>query len=61
MNNNFSATIPYELEQMRNEVKEFMDDLTARDQRMMFVTVTLVHTADTMEQLNNDIVKPLEI
>ena len=54
MNNNFSATIPYELEQMRNEVKEFMDDLTARDQRMMFVTVTLVHTANTIEQLNSD-------
>ena len=43
MNNNFSATVPYEMEQMRSEIKEFMDDLTARDQRMMFVTMTLVH------------------
>ncbi len=54
MNNNFSATIPYELEQMRSEIKEFMDDLTTRDQRMMFVTMTLVHIADTLEELNND-------
>ncbi len=54
MNNNFSATVPYEMEQMRNEIKEFMDDLTARDQRMMFVTMTLVHIADTLAELDND-------
>lgn len=54
MNNNFSATIPYELEQMRKETKEFLDDLTTRDQRMMFVLVTLVHVADTPEQLEAD-------
>ena len=54
MNNNFSANIPYDLEQMRKEIKEFLDDLTTRDQRMMFVTVTLVHVADTLDELNND-------
>ena len=54
MANNFSATVPYEMEQMRSEIKEFMDDLTARDQRMMFVTMTLVHLADSIEELNND-------
>lgn len=54
MNNNFSANIPYELDQMRKEIKEFLDDLTTRDQRMMFVTVTLVHVADTLDELNND-------
>ncbi len=54
MNNNFSANIPYEMEQMRKEIKEFLDDLTTRDQRMMFVTVTLVHVADTLDELNND-------
>ena len=54
MNNNFSATVPYEMEQMRSEIKEFMDDLTTRDQRMMFVTMTLVHLADTLEELDND-------
>ena len=54
MNNNFSANIPYQMEQMRTEIKEFLDDLTTRDQRMMFVTVTLVHVADTLDELNND-------
>ena len=54
MNNNFSANIPYDLEQMRDESKEFLKDLTERDQRMMFVTVTLVHVADTLDELNND-------
>ena len=53
-NNNFSAVVPYELEQMRNESKEFLDDLTARDQRMMFAVVTIVHIADTLEQLDAD-------
>ena len=54
MNNNFSANVPYEMEQMRKEIKEFLDDITTRDQRMMFVTVTLVHVADTLDELNND-------
>ncbi|MBE5040555.1 VirB4-like conjugal transfer ATPase, CD1110 family [Ructibacterium gallinarum] len=54
MNNNFSANIPYEMEQLRKEIKEFLDDLTTRDQRMMFVTVSLLHIADTLEQLDND-------
>ncbi len=47
LNNNYSATIPYDMEQQRRESKEFFDDITTRDQRMMFATVTLVHTADT--------------
>ena len=34
-NNNFSAVIPYDLEQQRKESKEFLDDLTTRDQRMI--------------------------
>ena len=53
-NNNFSAVIPYDLEQQRKEAKEFLDDLTARDQRMMFGLVTLVHTADSKKQLDRD-------
>ena len=52
--NNFSATIPYELEQVRNESKEFLDDLVTRDQRMIFATVTIVHLADSLEQLDTD-------
>lgn len=52
--NNFTATIPYELEQLRKETKEFLDDLTVRDQRMIFASVTLVHIADTLKQLDAD-------
>jgi type IV secretory pathway VirB4 component len=53
-NNNFSAIIPYDMEQQRAESKEFLDDLTTRDQRMFLTVLTLVHTADTKEQLDND-------
>ena len=53
-NNNFSAVIPYDLEQQRKESKEFLDDLITRDQRMFLCVLTLVHTADTLEELNND-------
>lgn len=45
---------PYDIEQQRKEMKEFLDDLTTRDQRMMFTVLTMVHTADTKEQLDND-------
>lgn len=53
-NNNFSATIPYDMEQQKIEIKEFLDDLTTRDQTMMFAVITLVHTADSKEQLDQD-------
>lgn len=53
-NNNFSAIIPYDLEQQRIESKEFLDDLTTRDQRMFLSVLTMVHVADTKEQLDND-------
>ena len=53
-NNNFSAVVPYDLEQQRKETREMLDDLTTRDQRMMFAVVTLVHLADTKEELDSD-------
>ena len=53
-NNNFSAVIPYDMELQRKESKEFLNDLTARDQRMMFAVMTIVITADTKEQLESD-------
>ncbi len=46
-NNNFSAVVPYDMELQRKESKEFLDDLTTRDQRMMFAVLTMVLTADT--------------
>lgn len=53
-NNNFSAVVPYDMELQRKESKEFLDDLTTRDQRMMFAVVTMVITSDTKEQLDLD-------
>ena len=53
-NNNFSATVPYELELQRQELKEFLNDLMTRDQRMMQTVVTMVITADTKEELDNE-------
>lgn len=47
-NNNFSAVVPYDMVQQR------MDDLTTRDQRMMFAVLTMVHIADSKEQLDSD-------
>ena len=52
--NNFTAMLPYDIEQQRTETKEMLSDLTNRDQRMMFGLVTMVHLADTKEQLDSD-------
>ena len=54
VNNNFSAIIPYDMEQMRNESKEFLDDLTTRDQRMFLSVLTMVITANSKKELDND-------
>ena len=53
-NQNFSAVVPYDLEQQRKETREMLDDLTTRDQRMLFAVVTLVHLADSKEELDSD-------
>ncbi len=53
-NNNFSAEIPYDMELQRKEAKEFLYDLTTRDQRMMLVVITMVITANSKEELDNE-------
>ena len=53
-NNNYSAVVPYDLEQQRKETREMLDDLTTRDQRLMFAVVTLVHLAESKEELDSD-------
>lgn len=53
-NNNFSAIIPYDLEMQREQSKEFLDDLITRDQRMFMSVLTMVHIAETKEELDND-------
>lgn len=53
-NNNFSAIVPYDMEMQREECKEFLNDLTIRDQRMMLGNITILHMADSLEELDND-------
>ena len=51
-NNNWNSILPYDMEQQRLESKEFLDDLTTRDQRMFISITTMVITADTKEDLD---------
>ena len=51
-NNNFSAVIPYDMELQRTKTKEFLADLTTRDQRMMLCLITMAISADSKEQLD---------
>ena len=53
-NQNYNAVVPYDMEQQRKETREMLDDLTTRDQRLMFAVVTLVHLADSKEELDSD-------
>ncbi|MBE6156357.1 MAG: DUF87 domain-containing protein [Firmicutes bacterium] len=53
-NNNFSAVIPYDMELQRKESKEFLDDLTTRDQRMFVCVLTMVLVSNTKEELEQD-------
>jgi len=53
-NNNYSAVLPFDMEKQREESREMLDDLISRDQRMFYGTLTIVHTADSKEELDND-------
>ena len=53
-NNNYSSVIPYDMEVQRKEIREFLDDITARDQKMFKVIMTIMHTADSLNELNAD-------
>ena len=53
-NNNFSAEIPYQYQQLRKVVSDYMDDITEHDQRLMLSTITIVHQAKTLAELNAD-------
>ena len=53
-NNNFNVVIPRALEQMREESNAFLDGLSKQDQKMFFGMTTIVHTADSLEELNSD-------
>lgn len=51
-NNNFSAVIPYDMEQSRKEARETLNDVTARDQMLMEGTLTILLVAETKEKLD---------
>lgn len=53
-NSNFTGSIPHEMEVQRREAKEFLSDLTTRDQRMLLCCVTMVHMADSMDEMKSD-------
>ena len=52
--NNYTSNVPYDMQLQRKETTEFLNDLTERDQRMMYGLVTVVHLAESKEQLDAD-------
>ena len=42
------------MESQRKECNEFLDDLTLRDQKMLLCNVTVIHMADSKEELDID-------
>ena len=60
-NNNWNSVIPYDMEQQRNDSKEFLDDLTLRDQKMFSAVLTIVITDETKEKLESDTESILQI
>ena len=53
-NNNFSAVVPYDMKVQREEATSFLNDLSGQDQRMMLSILTMVLTADSKKQLDQD-------
>ena len=49
---NYTGAIPYSMQMQRKETQEFLNDLTSRDQRMIIATITLVHQATSLKELN---------
>lgn len=52
-NNNFLASVPYDIEQQEQEARDFLNDLMTRDQRMFLGLITVVFIADTEKELEN--------
>ena len=52
-NNNFSGEISIHDQQARAYLQELITDLTERDMKLTFGSVTLVHMADSLKELND--------
>ncbi|MGN0569246.1 MAG: VirB4-like conjugal transfer ATPase, CD1110 family [Candidatus Fimenecus sp.] len=50
-NKNFAAEPTYDMKQQREQAQEYLTDLTERDQHLMYAVVTMVHFADSKEEL----------
>lgn len=48
-----TISLPYHLAHQQQVTKDLLDDLIARDQRLFFGLVTVVHLADSKEDLDN--------
>lgn len=53
-NNIISSLIPYSMEKERDESRYVMDQLKSQDQKMFLFSITIVHAADSLEQLDSD-------
>ena len=53
-NKNYAMEPPYDLKQQREQAQEYLTDLTERDQHLMYAVITLVHFADSKQQLDDD-------
>ena len=51
---NFNSQVPFSMRQDRKQVEEYNNDLNERDQRMILGHLTIVHVADTLQELNDD-------
>ena len=52
-NNNFFASVPFDMEQQEQEARDFLNDLMTRDQLMFLGLITVVFIADTEKELEN--------
>ena len=53
-NDNFSATIPYEFAQQKEEIQSVLDKVTLEDNTITMMYLTIIHCADTLEELDKD-------
>ncbi len=51
-NSNWSATLPYQLEEQQRALNELMEDIRERDQKLIHTGFTLVHFADSADVLD---------
>ena len=50
----FAATIPYDKKTQRSEIELMLEDINERGQHLFDLTITVIHTADTLEELNSE-------